>query len=365
MLAEVNFLFIIRKRKADFFMEETEKQYSPLREKMIKFMPLCILGFVLLFLGLSFIGTFFDVKVKIDGVKTYPSFTLGDILFGGSFSGPTTWFFIITYLIFPLLACGSIFLGNKNKNFYVAAVLLFLLSAINAIVVRDIAANDLYVSSGYELGYEPHDIFFCYALPIVAFFIAGLAALSIAANRVSITAVDITEIGVLIAMALVLNFVKIVQLGESGGSVNFQMLPLMILALRKGPLKGFIGAGITYGLISCLTDGYGIATFPFDYLLGMGSVCILGFFQPLIFGKDQNGYNFKGILFIVIGGILSTVLRFVGGCTSSMIIYGYDIKAAMAYNVLYVFISGAVAIVALAAIYGPMIMVNKRFPVEK
>lgn len=346
-------------------MEESKQQYSPIRQKIIKLMPLCILGFVLLFIGLSFIGTFFDVKVKIDGVKTYPSFTLGNTLFGGSFSHPTTAFFIITYLVFPLVACGAIFLGRIHKNFYVVAVLLFLLSGINAIVVRDVAANDLYVSSGYELGYEPHDIFFCYALPIVAFFIAGLAALSIAASHTSISAIDITEIGVLIAMALVLNFLKIVQLGESGGSVNFQMLPLMILALRKGPLKGFIGAGITYGLINCLTDGYGIATFPFDYLLGMGSVCVLGFFQPLIFGKDQNGYNIKGIIFIVIGGILSTALRFVGGCTSSMIIYGYEIRAAMAYNVLYVFISGAIAIAALVAIYGPMIMVNKRFPVEK
>ena len=139
----------------------------------------------------------------------------------------------------------------------------------------------------------------------------------------------------------------------------------MILALRKGPLKGFIGAGITYGLINCLTDGYGIATFPFDYLLGMGSVCVLGFFQSLIFGKDQNGYNFKGILFIIVGGILSTALRFVGGCASSMIIYGYEIKAALAYNVLYVFISGAIATTVLVAIYRPMIMVNKRFPVEK
>lgn len=345
-------------------MEDTEKEYSPRREQLIKFMPLCILGFVLLFIGLSFFGTLFDVKVKIDGVKTYIPFSMADILFSGKFVPSTTTFFIMTYLVFPLLACGGIFLGKKHRNFYVGSILLFLISAVNAIVVRDIAANSLYVASGYELGYEAHDIFFCYALPIVAYFIAGTAVLSIATKNINFKVSDITEIGVLISMALVLNFVKIIQLGETGGSVNFQMLPLMILALRKGPLKGFIGAGITYGLISCLTDGYGIATFPFDYLLGMGSVCVLGFFQPLIFGKNQNGYNAKGIIFIVVGGILSTVLRYVAGCASSMIIYGYDVQAAMAYNVLYVFISGVVAIAVMIAIYGPFFRINKQFPVE-
>ena len=98
-------------------MEDTEKEYSPRREQLIKFMPLCILGFVLLFIGLSFIGTLFDVKVKIDGVKTYIPFSMADILFSGKFVPSTTTFFIMTYLVFPLLACGGIFLGKKHRNF--------------------------------------------------------------------------------------------------------------------------------------------------------------------------------------------------------------------------------------------------------
>ena len=345
-------------------MESNEKQYTERQKKLIKLMPVCILGFVLLFIGLSFIGPLFDIKTKIDGVKTYIPYTMAETLFGEKFGPSTTAFFIMSYLGFPLLACGSIFAGKLRKNFYVVAVLLFLISGINAIVVRDVAANYLYVASGYEVSYEAHDIFFCYALPIVAFFIAGTAVLSIASTNVSFKVSDLTEIGLLVSMALVLNFIKVVQIGESGGSVNFQMLPLMIIALRKGPLKAFLGAGIVYGLISCLTDGYGIATFPFDYLLGMGSVCVLGFFQPLIFGKNQHGYNLKGIIFIIVGGILSTVLRFVGGCASSMIIYDYDVAAAMAYNVVYVFVSGAVAIALLVAIYGPFFRINKQFPIE-
>lgn len=343
-------------------MDNLENQNSKTRQTLINLMPLCILLFVVLCISLSFIGPLFDVKVKIDGEEIYTAFKMSEILFGGKFSWSTTTFFILTYVVFPLLGCSFIFLGKMHKNFYVGAVLLFLIGIVNSIVVRDVAANALYLST--KLGYESHDIFFCYVLPIVAYIIAAMAALSIASKNVTISVVDLTEMGILISMAIVLNFVKFIQLGESGGSVNFQMLPLMILALRKGPLKGFIGAGIAYGLITCLTDGYGIATFPFDYLIGMGSVCILGFFQGLIFGENQKTYNFKGILFIIIGGLLATTLRFIGSSASSMIIYGYDIVPAMVYNVLYVFISGAISIAALIGLYGPFFKINERFPVS-
>ena len=94
----------------------------------------------------------------------------------------------------------------------------------------------------------------------------------------------------------------------------------------------------------------------------MGSTCVLGFFTPFIFGKNQTNYNIKGEIFLLVGGAVSSFFRFIGGCTSSMVIYGYSFAAAAAYNVLYVFVSGAIAIAVLMAIYGPFIRVNNRFP---
>lgn len=329
------------------------------KERFNKFAPFVLTGFIVLLVGLAFIGRFFDIRLRVGGQKIDTVYYLGDILFGGHFGSSAQIFFILTYLVFPLLACAFMFLGKIHNNFYVVSILLLLLCAINSILIRDIATNSLAITR--ELPYETHDIFFCYMLPIVAFFVAGLLTLALASKEIAISVKDITEIGVLAGLALVLNFVKI-AIGETGGSINFQMLPLFILALRKGPLKGFIGAGIVYGLITCLTDGYGIACYPFDYLIGMGSVCILGFFNPLIFGDNQTTYNFKGELFLFVGGALSSFFRFVGGCASSMIIWGYDIQAALAYNVLYVFISGAISIAVLMAIYGPFIKINKRFP---
>lgn len=183
------------------------------------------------------------------------------------------------------------------------------------------------------------------------------------ANTEKHTIKQIVEEGVLIAVAFVLNFIKI-PLGPSG-SINFQMLPLMIIALRHGPQHGFIAGGIVYGLLTCLTDGYGLVTYPFDYLIGFGSVAVMGFFRTLVFGKNQESYNFKGLLFIFVSGSLSTLVRFVGSTVSSIVVYNYDLVSALAYNALYIPLSGLAAIIVLMIMYGPLLKVNKRFPVNE
>jgi thiamine transporter len=183
-------------------------------------------------------------------------------------------------------------------------------------------------------------------------------------NNTKRTVRDIVEEGVLISLAFVLNFIKI-PVGATGGSVNFQMLPLMIIALRHGPQHGFIAGGIIYGLLTCLTDGYGFACYPFDYLIGFGSVAVMGFFRTFIFSKEQQTYNLKGLLFIFLAGLLATLVRYIGSNVSSIVVYGLDFKAALIYNSFYIPLSGLISIVALMAMYGPLIKVNKSYPVKK
>ncbi len=344
-------------------MDNAVEQKASIKFNFLKYLPYAIIVFVIALIGLSMIGNFFDVRLRVDGEKIDTVYHLGELLFSTKANVTTQVFFIILYLVIPVVGCLFVYLGKFHKNFVIVAVLLFLIGGITMILAKDIFANAMCLVT--ELAYSTHDVYFCYVLPIIALFVGAFFALVLGANKDTFTIGDLTEMGMLVAIAVALNFIKIVQLGASGGSVNFQMLPLFILALRRGPLKGFIGAGVVYGLITCLTDGYGIATFPFDYLLGIGSCCILGFFQPLIFGKDQNTYNVKGEIFLFIGAALASFFRFVGGCASSMIIYGYNIQGAMAYNALYVFISGAIAIAIIMAIYGPFLKINKRYPAIK
>ena len=175
---------------------------------------------------------------------------------------------------------------------------------------------------------------------------------------------QIVEEGVLISLALVLNFIKI-PVGPTGGSINFQMLPLMLIALRHGPNHGFIAGGIVFGLVSCLLDGYGFACYPFDYLIGFGSVAAMGFFRKFIFSEDQKTYNFKGMLFIFIGGLITTLIRYVGSTVSSIVVYGLPFIGALEYQAFYIPISGLIATVALMAMYGPLLKVNASHPTDK
>ncbi|HHY36204.1 MAG TPA: energy-coupled thiamine transporter ThiT [Firmicutes bacterium] len=54
------------------------------------------------------------------------------------------------------------------------------------------------------------------------------------------------EIGVMVAVALVLNFFRLFQMPQ-GGSVSLEMLPIFIVALRWGTLPGII-AGALFGV---------------------------------------------------------------------------------------------------------------------
>ena len=176
---------------------------------------------------------------------------------------------------------------------------------------------------------------------------------------------QITEDGILIAAAFILNLIRIYKVPGQGGSINLQMLPLFLIALRHGPAHGLVCGGILYGLITCLTDGYGFASYPFDYLIGFGSVMMLGFFRKFIFGEGQEWYNAKGELFLLAGGLLATFIRFIGSCASSMIIWGVTMNEAIVYNSIYIPISGIIALAIIMGAYGPIAKVNKMFPVNR
>lgn len=214
--------------------------------------------------------------------------------------------------------------------------------------VTDVSLHDVQLSWGAVLG--------------IAFSNIAFACTNLSSERR--TTRQIVEEGVLISLAFVLNLIKI-PIGATGGSINLQMLPLMVIALRHGPHHGFIAGGVIYGLLTCLTDGYGFACYPFDYLIGFGSVAVMGFFKKYIFGKDQTTYNIKGLIFIFISGVLATLVRYIGSNVSSIVVYGLSLKGALEYNAFYIPLSGLVSIVALMAIYGPLLKVNLSHPVIK
>lgn len=176
---------------------------------------------------------------------------------------------------------------------------------------------------------------------------------------------DIAEIAILCAIAIVLDsFIKI-EIGATGGSLNIAMVPLYIIALRHGWFKSCIAGGLVFGLITCLLDGYGIATFPLEYLVAFGSVGILGIFGHYI-NTHFEKKNTKGIILsyviLIVCILVAAIIRLLCGSIDSVILWEYTWKEALAYNVTYVLPSAA-AVAVIVCLMLPFIKVtNQSYP---
>lgn len=269
-------------------------------------------------------------------------------------------------LLLVLIGCGAIlylisfFVKAKKDQIIVSAIFMNLLAVCFVFLSKELFS---YYAGELVEHYNDASTGWASAASVSSLALSVVFGIANTSYSESLSAKTISEDGVLIAAAFVLNFIKLPI--TVSGSVNFQMLPLMIIALRRGPVHGFVCGGLIYGLLTCLTDGYGLATFPFDYLIGFGSVAVMGFFRNLILAEGQTKYTVKGEIFLLIAGIIATFIRFVGGSVSSIVLYGYTLAAAVGYNLAYVTISGALAVGVLMALYGPLCTINKLYPTSQ
>lgn len=169
---------------------------------------------------------------------------------------------------------------------------------------------------------------------------------------------DVCEIAILIALALILDKVKI-RLGPTGGSFNLSCLPLLIIALRFPFLISLIAISIIFAFISCLFDGYGLACLPFDYVIAFSGYAFAGIFIKLFKFKNEHINILLGLL---LTAILAFITRMVGHTLSSMILWEYELLPAVIYNLTYVPLSvGGVFVITI--ILSPILnKINKMFP---
>lgn len=137
----------------------------------------------------------------------------------------------------------------------------------------------------------------------------------------------IVEVALAIALAAVLNFLQIrLPINIAGGSINLSMLPIAVVALRRGALSGAL-TGTVYGLINLLIEPFilvpiqVIMDYPLPYLLfGLG----VGLFSPLYNRfADRNNKQTAGrfvlnssaiiIFALVAGGVLRLVSHTISG----------------------------------------------------
>jgi thiamine transporter len=95
----------------------------------------------------------------------------------------------------------------------------------------------------------------------------------------------LAEIAIAVALAYVLNFIIIYHLPQGGSVTLGSMVPILILALRRGPRIG-IFAGTVFGVLQMFFGGYWFTLIQvlLDYPVAFASIGLAGFFkkQPIV-----------------------------------------------------------------------------------
>jgi len=170
------------------------------------------------------------------------------------------------------------------------------------------------------------------------------------------------EIALCIALAAVLNAVRIFQM-PYGGTVSLVMLPLIVIALRRGVLAGMI-AGAGYGLIELMIEPMIVhpAQVLLDYPLAFGALGLAGIFhakwQRGVLANRAKDAIWSAVLPAV---IVATFARYVFHAASGYIFfakYAPEGQPVIVYTLIYnlfvpvsalgVFAAAAVVLPALA-----------------
>ncbi|MCZ2809480.1 MAG: energy-coupled thiamine transporter ThiT [Candidatus Bathyarchaeota archaeon] len=124
-------------------------------------------------------------------------------------------------------------------------------------------------------------------------------------SKVTFSTKIIAEIVVFVSLATVLSYLKIFSLPQGGSVTAASMVPIIWLALRRGPKVGLFAAAV-YGLVQLVIGPYIFhpAQVLLDYPIAFGMLGLAGFFQKRPFLGVNVGiigrflaHFFSGIIF--------------------------------------------------------------------
>lgn len=180
-------------------------------------------------------------------------------------------------------------------------------------------------------------------------------------KKVLFTVRDMTEIALMVAIAILLTFLDI-DIGENGGSIGFVMIPLFYVCYRHGFIKGFIASGVVFGIIHCIMGGYGFASYPLDYLLAFGGLAVVSFFYKPIFESENKVMPY---VWTAVSIFIACFIRFVSHTISGMILWETPFWGSVVYNAAYVGPSTLLCMIAFCALLPAFKMLNKKFPATR
>lgn len=165
----------------------------------------------------------------------------------------------------------------------------------------------------------------------------------------------ITEIAVVTALALAFDAVAqfySFRLFPNGGSISFAMLPVMVIAFRRGVLPGIISGVLLGALQTIWFPPYigpvnPVVGYFLDYPVGYGLVGLAGLTRKWVYSDRKEIAIAAVVAGVLIGGIARTISVVVSG------VYAWlsNWWASIAYNFPYMIPSIIICAVVAVVIY--------------
>lgn len=179
----------------------------------------------------------------------------------------------------------------------------------------------------------------------------------------------IAEVGLSVALAAVLGMFKItLPWNFAGGSVSLAMLPLFIVAIRRGVPVG-VAAGLAFGVVDYLLEPYFVhpAQVLLDYPVAYAACGLAGLARRT--GSHGTGHSLAGDGWrALVGAVLGGSGRFAASFISGMVFFGANAPEgqpvwlySILYNLSYV-VPSVVACAVAASIVVPSL--SRAVPVK-
>jgi len=165
----------------------------------------------------------------------------------------------------------------------------------------------------------------------------------------------LTETAVMLALAVGLSYVSIMQLPMGGSITLFSQVPIIIIGYRYGAKWG-ISTGILYGLLEMLLQGLG----NFAYVKGFGAylILILADYLLAFMSLGLGGAMFKKMknqsTALALGAFVGSLLRFICHFISGVTIWGEYADGwksvwiySFSYNGSYMAVEAIISVIAV------------------
>jgi thiamine transporter len=149
----------------------------------------------------------------------------------------------------------------------------------------------------------------------------------------------LVEIALTVALSAVLSFLAVrLPINFAGGTVSFSMVPIFVLALRRGVGAGLL-AGFLFGWVDLVIEPFFVAPVQvlLDYSIAFGAVGLAGL-GSTYFRRAFKRSAVAGLAVCVPFMVLGGVGRFAAAWTSGVVFFGANApegQPVWLYSIIY------------------------------